>query len=139
MPRLVDLGVEPYLLAPTLIGVVGQRLVRRLCPDCRTPAPDAPEKLSALKLDLPTDLPAHLWQAHGCPECNQTGYRGRTGIHEYLYVDPAFAPAISHGVNTTRLWELAREMGFKTMFEDGVIKSMRGITTLEEILRVTQK
>jgi len=139
IPRLVDLGVEPYLLAPTLIGVLGQRLVRQLCPRCRTAIPDASARLAGLAISAPSDLPVSLWEPKGCRECRNAGYRGRVGIHEFLAMDQAFYPAIANGVDVPRLQQLARERGFRTMFEDGLNKAMRGVTSLAEILRVTQQ
>ncbi len=139
IPRLIDLGVEPYLLAPTLIGVLGQRLVRRLCPKCRLAVSDAAAKLAVLNVRVASDLPPTLWEAGNCPACHHTGYRGRSGIQEFLAVDPSFYPAIVHGVDVPRLQQLADERGFRPMFQDGVIKAMRGLTTLEEVLRVTQQ
>jgi type IV pilus assembly protein PilB len=139
IPRLIDLGVEPYLLGPTLIGVLAQRLVRRLCPKCRVPVADPVAKLAALQIEAPTQLPPSLWEAGACPDCQHTGYRGRSGIHEFLAVDPSFHPAIVNGVDVPRLEQMARERGFRTMFHDGVLKALRGVTTLEEVLRVTQQ
>ncbi len=139
IPRLVDLGVEPYLLAPTLIGVLGQRLVRQLCPKCRNLVPDAGARLANLSIRPPSDLPVSLWEPQGCPDCREVGYRGRVGIHEFLELDPAYHPAIAGGVDMSRLHQLARERGFRTMFEDGLIKALRGVTSLTEILRVTQQ
>lgn len=137
IPRLVDLGVEPYLLAPTLAAVLAQRLVRRLCPKCRAPVADAEARLAALKVPLPGK--AAFWQPKGCEECNGTGYKGRVAIIEFLTIDSAFHPAIVNGIDMPRLAQLARERGFRTMLEDGISKAQQGITTLEEVLNVTQQ
>jgi type IV pilus assembly protein PilB len=139
IPRLVDLGVQPYLLAPTLAGIVGQRLVRRLCPKCRRPVADPAARLAGLNLAAPSELPPSLWQAAGCAECHQTGYRGRVGILEFLPIDSSFHPAIVNGIDMPRLQQLAAERGFRSMFQDGMNKALRGLTTLEEVLRVTQR
>jgi len=139
IPRLVDLGVEPYLLAPTLAGVLGQRLVRRLCPKCRKPVGDAAAKLAGLKFTAPSDLPPSLWEATGCAECNHTGYRGRVGVHEFLPLDPCFHSAIVNGLDMPKLQQLANDRGFRPMFQDGMNKALRGLTTAEEVLRVTQQ
>jgi type IV pilus assembly protein PilB len=138
IPRLVDMGVEPYLLAPTLAGVLGQRLVRRLCPKCRVPVGDPAAKLAALNLTAPQDLPPALWEAGGCSECDRTGYSGRTGIHELFVADPSFHTGIVPVVDVQRLEAMARGRGFRSMFEDGLNKSLAGVTALEEVLRVTQ-
>jgi type IV pilus assembly protein PilB len=138
IPRLVDLGVEPYLLAPTLAGIIGQRLVRRLCPKRREPVEDPVEVLARMNAAIDSDLPPTWWRAVGCAECNRTGYRGRAGIHELVTVDARHHGAITPRVDLPRLTALAREQGFRTMFEDGVAKAMRGLTSLEEVLRVTR-
>ena len=139
IPRLVDLGVEPFLLAPTLAAVLAQRLVRRLCPKCRIPVPDAAAKLAGFKARLATDLPPTLWQAAGCEECHGTGYVGRIAILELLTIDSAFQPAIVNGLDMPAIERLARERGFRTMFDNGLNKAQRGLTTLEEVLRATQQ
>jgi type IV pilus assembly protein PilB len=139
IPRLIDLGVEPYLLPPTLIGILAQRLVRRLCPKCRNPLPNPVAKLAGLNMSFPSDLPPSLWEATGCPECHHTGYRGRVGIHEFLKMDASFHPAIVNGLDMPRLQQVAKERGFRSMFQDGVHKALRGQTTVEEVLRVTQQ
>ncbi len=139
IPRLVDLGVEPFLLAPTLGAVLGQRLVRRLCPKCRIPVPDAAAKLAGLRSRMAADLPPSLWQPVGCVECQGAGYAGRTVILELLTIDSTFHPAIVNGVDIPRIEQLARERGFRTMFDNGLNKAQRGLTTLEEVLRETQQ
>ncbi len=138
IPRLVDLGVEPYLLAPTLIGVLAQRLIRRLCPKCRVAVADPATKLQGIKLQLRGDLPPTLWEASGCPECSHTGYRGRVGIHEFLPMDVSYHATIVNGLDMARLQTMAKERGFATMFYDGLNKAMQGLTTVEEVLRVSQ-
>lgn len=139
VPRLVDLGVEPFLLAPTLAGVTGQRLVRRLCSKCAVPIPDAPSILARLNVSLPSDPPPLLWRPGGCRECKGLGYVGRLGIHELLILTEAYHPAIINGIDSTRLEQIARAHGFCGMFEDGVRKAIQGLTTLEEVMRVTQQ
>jgi type IV pilus assembly protein PilB len=139
IPRLIDLGVEPYLLAPTLVGVLAQRLVRRLCPKCRKPVADPVAKLAGLNFQPPPDLPPSLWEAVGCAECNHSGYRGRVGIHEFFTMDPSFHPAIVNGLDMGKLQQLAKERGFRTMFQDGLNKALRGQTSVEEVLRLTQQ
>lgn len=135
VPRLLDLGVAPFLLAPTLAGVLAQRLVRKLCAKCRAPAPEDAGLLGALKglSSPPGDL--QLFGPRGCPLCRNAGFAGRTGIHELLVVDDPLRAAIAAGAGTGRLKEIARAAGFRTMLEDGLSKASRGITTLEEVVR----
>ena len=138
IPRLMDLGVQPYLLAPTLIGALGQRLVRRLCAKCSQPLAEAETILNGLGISLPENLARTLYRPGGCKECRNTGYRGRVGIYELVTMSVEMQSGITQGADLTKLRELARKDGFRTMFEDGVEKSMLGLTTLEEVLRVTQ-
>ncbi|MHB1308856.1 MAG: GspE/PulE family protein [Limisphaerales bacterium] len=139
VPRLVDLGVAPYLLAPTLVGILGQRLVRRLCPRCRRPAPDAARVLAALNLPVPADARDRLHEAAGCAHCHGTGASGRIGIHELAVIDASMRAAIAGEVDVMNLRTLARAAGFRTMLEDGVRKALAGTTSLEEVLRVTDQ
>jgi type IV pilus assembly protein PilB len=139
IPRLIDLGVEPYLLPSTIIGILAQRLVRKLCPNCRVPVTDPASKLSGLKVKLPNDLPPTLWEAGSCEQCQHTGYRGRVGVHEFFLMEPEYFPAITNGLDMPRLQSLAKERGFRTMFDDGLNKALRGLTSIEELLRLTQQ
>ena len=110
----------------------------RLAPD-HHPVADPRAKLQGLQVTLPGgDLPPTLWEAGGCAECSQTGYRGRVGIHEFFPMDVAYHAAIVNGLDMAKLQALAKERGFTTMFHDGLNKSLRGLTTLEEVLRVSQ-
>jgi general secretion pathway protein E len=88
---------------------------------------------------LPREVAPRLFRATGCPDCKGTGYVGRLGVHELLSVTPAYHPAIVNGVDVSRLAAIAKEHGFRTMFEDGIRKAIEGMTTLEEIMRVTQQ
>ena len=137
VPRLIDLGAEGYLLAPTLAGVIGQRLVRRLCSLCRVPQPNAEVILSKLKVPMPADLPPTLWEAKGCNVCG-TGYTGRVGVYELFMPDENCQAMITQGVDATRLKVCAEEnAGFHPMIHDGVLKALRGLTTIAEVMRVT--
>lgn len=138
IPRLIDLGVEPYLLPPTIIGILAQRLVRKLCPSCKVPVADPAGRLAGLKVKLPNELPPTLWEAGSCPQCQHTGYRGRIGVHEFFLMEPEYFPAITNGLDMPRLQSIARERGFRTMFDDGLNKALRGLTSIEELLRLTQ-
>ncbi len=138
IPRLLDMGVEPYLLPSCLVAIVAQRLVRRLCPVCRQPIEDPRRLLEELKVTPPTDVPLSLWKAVGCPECHGSGYRGRQAIFEIMKVDERFhAPIIRRAANS-EFEQLAREAGMRTMFDDGLRRAFDGITTVEELLRVTR-
>lgn len=136
IPRLVDLGVAPYLLAPTLVGVLGQRLVRKICPRCRTPAPDSARLLATLDLAEPVSDPSQLSRGEGCPECRGVGFRGRIGVHELFIVDAPIRSALTAHKDYTEFYPLARQGGFRSLLEDGVRKACRGLTTVEEVLRV---
>lgn len=136
--RLTDMGIEPFLLASSLLGVLAQRLVRRLCPHCRRPATvDAGSEAKIGPLDGP------LWQADGCPQCAHTGYSGRLGIYELLEVDDGIRPLIHQQDGEAALREAARDArrgdrAMRLLGEDGRRWLAAGETSLEELLRVTR-
>lgn len=138
IPRLVDMGVEPFLLPASLIGVVGQRLVRRICPHCKDELKQPEKILQQFKVHMPEELPMQLWRGKGCDQCNKTGYKGRIGIYELLEVDDRFHEPILNRVSSQEYLRLAREGGMKTMFDDGLAKATLGLTTLDELVRVTR-
>lgn len=135
--RLVEMGIEPFLLAPSLLGVVAQRLVRKLCPDCRESYRPRPAELE--RLDL-TELPHEVVFAKpkGCPQCKQRGYRGRTGVHEVLVIDEVMRQLISEKASQSTLMEYAVGRGFIDMRIDGLKKIIAGVTSVEEVLRVSK-
>ena len=135
IPRLIDLGVEPFLLPATLHLVVAQRLVRRLCPVCRQPVEDPAATLRSFSLPIPKDHEPTLWKAAGCAECHNQGYRGRVAIFEVLEIDDAYLPLLPEG-NSEKIKALARERGMPMLFDDGLRRAFRGDTTLEEVYRV---
>jgi general secretion pathway protein E len=138
--RLLDMGVEDYLLVSTLNGVVAQRLVRRLCPDCREPRPVLPELAGEIGLDDKfQDAPPLLFAAKGCESCGGTGYRGRTGIIEVLKMTDEVRRAVVQRAVAQEIQRCAVAAGMRTMFEDGLRKAATGVTTLEEVLRVTRE
>lgn len=172
LPRLLDMGIEPFLIASTVKAVVGQRLVRRLCMTCReqyTPSqPEVEEMVRLFNLregqnfadirrlekqaadqgvggetPLGTDerTVTSLWKAHpdGCDECNHTGYKGRIGIYEVLGVSVPVQKMIVANATSNQIQDQAVNEGMTTMQTDGLIKSLRGNTTLEEVLRVTRE
>ena len=137
--RLLDMGVADYLLTSTLTGVAAQRLVRTLCRHCRTPYSALPELIEQLRLGRYTDRPeVTLYRAEGCEECSGTGYFGRTSIFETLVVDDAVRRLILQRLETNRLHQAAVEAGMRTMFDDGMLKALDGVTTIEEVSRVTR-
>jgi general secretion pathway protein E len=115
------MGIEPYLLSSSLLGVVAQRLVRKLCVACREPDP-----LSG------------GWRAVGCPACDRTGYRGRTGVYELFVIDDAARALIHEGVDEGRLRDTARAAGMRNMREDGERWVMVGVTSMDEVVRATR-
>jgi len=133
--RLVKMGVESYNLAASLLGVLAQRLVRRVCPHCATSQAPNPQTLKRLGLEL--DESARLKAGRGCPKCNGTGYRGRLAIHELMSITPAIEDAIGENATAHELRELALESGMTTLRQDGVQKALAGLTTLEEVLATT--
>jgi len=134
--RLIDMGVEPFLLASSLLGVLGQRLVRRLCPVCRQP--HEPSDKEAAALGQPP-LGGPLYSAVGCPSCNFTGYRGRTGIYELLTVDEPLRRMIHDGAAEQDLRAYAMAHGMVNMRQDGMRWVRASDTALEEVLRVTRE
>jgi len=133
--RLVDMGIEPFLLASSTIGVLAQRLARRVCPSCRVAyAADSRE----LEL-LGRDGPLTLYRAVGCPACNQTGYHGRLGLYELLTVDEALRTLVHQGGNEQLIRAHAVKNGMTLLREDGIAQVLAGQTTLEEVLRVTRE
>ncbi|MEW6324906.1 MAG: GspE/PulE family protein, partial [Nitrospirota bacterium] len=134
--RLVELGVEPFLIAPSLLGVVAQRLVRTICPQCKEDYEPKPSELALLNL---TDLPPGMTvcAGRGCAACQQRGYKGRTGIHEVLVIDEEMRGLISERAPAAALADHARKTGFTDLRFDGIKKVLSGQTTVEELLRVT--
>ena len=134
IPRLLDMGVEPFLLASALNAVIAQRLVRVVCPKCRTPY--TPEARLLKRFKIPSDSRATFYHGAGCPFCGQTGYRGRIGIFEMLPVTSAIETMIMEKKETQFIEEGALAEGFTRMEQDGVAKALSGVTTLEEVERV---
>ncbi|WP_281173789.1 type II secretion system ATPase GspE [Deferrisoma camini] len=136
MTRLVEMGVEPFLVASSILAVLAQRLVRVLCPACREAYDPPPGALEELGLD--PSFAGPLYRPVGCPECRHTGYRGRTGIYELLSVDDAVRQLVMQRANSVSIKEAGRRGGMITLREDGARKVAAGITSAEEVLRVTQ-
>ena len=133
--RLRDMGVEPFLLASSLIGLMAQRLVRNLCPHCKVAEPATEPECSLLGAD--PNNPPTIYHAKGCEECRHTGYLGRSGIHELAEVDETMRTMIHDGASEQALEAHARKRS-PGIRQSGIEKVRRGETTLEEVLRVTQ-
>ena len=135
--RLDEMGVELFNISASLIGVLAQRLVRKVCDHCKVEVEPDPEVLRRLEL-TPEDLKgATLYRGAGCERCGGTGYKGRYAIHELLVIDDEIRHAIIEGKSATEIKELARKKGMKTLREDGIQKALQGITTLEEVMART--
>ncbi len=141
VPRLIDLGVPPYLLAATLEGVLAQRLVRVTCDACRVTYQPNPVQVAALWAISDAgddDLRGDFSKGAGCPACRQTGYHGRVGLFELAVVTDAFRDAITRGAPRSELRDIAAKDGTRPLAADGWSKVVVGITTIEEVFRVAQ-
>ena len=136
--RLLDMGVEDYLITSTVNGILAQRLVRRLCEHCREAYEPLPEIAHQLR-PLAGDGDLRLYRGHGCEHCGGTGYHGRLVIAEMLTLDDPLRQAVLAHATATELHRLAVEQGMRTLYQDGVRKALEGRTTLEEVIRVTQE
>jgi general secretion pathway protein E len=138
--RLLDMGVEDYLLTTTINGIVAQRLVRTLCPRCRVPAEVLPEMAEQMRLaQLAGGGAMTLFRTVGCDDCNGTGYWGRTSVLEVLPFSPAVRRLVLRRAEASEIQGAAAAEGMRTMYEDGIRKALAGITTLDEVLRVTRE
>lgn len=136
LTRLVDMGIEPYLVASTLEGVIAQRLVRMTCPDCAEEyTPANPDRV---RVELGGVMPERLVRGKGCPKCNGMGYIGRRGIFEQMVVSQELRHAITDGASHAAIRDLALKNGMKTLREDGIRYVKDGRTTVEELLRLTK-
>ncbi len=142
LPRLLDMGAEPYLIASVLNAVVGQRICRRICPSCREPYEPTKDIVEDIKKVLGQLFPANqaikLYKGKGCLECNKTGYLGRVGIFEVLPVSEKVARLVLERASAANVEVQAVNEGMITMKQDGYLKAIEGVTTLEEVLRVAQ-
>ena len=134
--RLIDIGVERYLLAPMVVGLLAQRLVRQLCPECRVP--DTASAIDAARLDGELDVGQDIWRAAGCPACHGDGYRGRIGLFELVPVDRDFAVLIHDGASEAELVAAARRLS-PSLLADGVAKLRAGLTSVDEVARVVHE
>ncbi len=134
--RLMDLGIDPFQISSTLIAVIAQRLVRRICEKCKAPETLQPEQLEIIKPRLGDMKDPTFWKGTGCKACHNTGYSGRMGLFELLHLSPALKERISNRVSSETLKQAALAEGFEVMFSDGLRKSLEGLTTVEEVFRV---
>jgi type II secretory ATPase GspE/PulE/Tfp pilus assembly ATPase PilB-like protein len=133
--RLIDMGIEPFLVASGLEGVVAQRLVRKICTKCKQPYSPPPKMLE--ELELPPDT--QFFKGKGCERCRNTGYTGRMGIFEVMKLNDRLRELIVTRPPTSAVRALAREYGMKTLWEDGIRKVVQGVTTIEEVLDEAEK
>ncbi|MEI6631721.1 MAG: ATPase, T2SS/T4P/T4SS family [bacterium] len=130
--RLIDIGIEPYMVAPSIVAIIAQRLLRKLCPECKEAYEVSEEQKK--KLNIKTDL---LYKPKGCSKCNQLGYRGRSCISEVLVVNEEIRDLIGQRVSFQKIRDSAKEAGMQTLYETGLKKVEEGVTSLEEALSVT--
>jgi type IV pilus assembly protein PilB len=134
--RLTDMGIEPFLVTASLVGVLAQRLVRVVCPACREPYQPPVEALRRLELDPNQHKTLRLYRGRGCENCNGTGYRGRTGVFELLAMNDRLRTLVVERTSASALRAAAQKNGMRPMWQDGVQKVLHGVTTVEELLRV---
>lgn len=148
IPRFISMGVKPFLLAPALNAIIGQRLVRKLCPNCKEPVEldeTTKERVQKILSEVPEKSGEKIpelekikfFQAAGCDQCNNTGYKGRVGIFEVLVMDDELEQATREGsVSEYQMREIAKSQGMVTMVQDGVLKAIEGATSIDEVFRV---
>jgi general secretion pathway protein E len=131
------MGIEPFLVASSVVAVLAQRLLRKVCPDCKQPYKPSPEELS--RLDMKPGSVANLYRGTGCASCSQTGYRGRTGIFELMILDDEIRRLIGAKADSTAIKQAAIARGMVTLKQEGTAKVLQGFTSLEEVMRITQQ
>jgi type IV pilus assembly protein PilB len=131
--RLVDMGVEPYLVSSSLVGVVAQRLVRNICTRCKTAYRPSHSEMLLLKMKEPTPL----YRGEGCPACNFTGFKGRSGIHEILVMTREIRDLVNRGASTDQIQQMSIRQGTVTLRDSCTELVLAGRTTVEELLKVT--
>jgi type IV pilus assembly protein PilB len=139
--RLMDIGVEPYLISSSVVGVLAQRLIRTICPNCKVPYQADPAVLAELGEDFSKSKePITLYRGKGCKNCKQSGYLGRMGIFELFFVNEKIKQLISEKASTQIIRQTTKQhIGMLSLREDGLHKVLKGMTTLEEIDRVAYK
>ena len=139
--RLIDMGIEPFLVSSTIVGILAQRLVRRICPDCRKSYQPHPEQLRELGITEKnfSKIKRSFYRGEGCDKCRQTGYRGRIGIHELLKITEGLKNTILKSSDSTTIKKQGLKEKMITLRRDGVNKILHGLTTVEEILSITSE
>jgi len=135
--RLIDMGIEPFLVASSVVAVLAQRLLRRICPDCKRPYAPSDEELS--RLDVAPGSTVTLYRGAGCAACSQTGYRGRIGIFELMVLNDDIRRLIGSKADSTAIKHAAITNGMVTLKQEGAQRVLQGQTTLEEVMRITQQ
>ncbi|AGA30538.1 GspE/PulE family protein [Singulisphaera acidiphila] len=136
--RLIDIGVQPFLVASSVMAIMAQRLVRKVCPKCRVRYEPPAHVLQGIGLKPEIAKKANFMKGKGCTHCNKSGYRGRMGIYELMTMTSQIRDMTFKGDSTQNLRRMARKQGMRTLFEDGMVKALKGLTTIDEILRITQ-
>ncbi len=147
IPRFLSMGVKPFLLAPAMNAIIGQRLTRRVCSQCKEETTLEPAVLEFVKKVIteipeasgekaPAETEWKFFKGKGCVVCNNSGYKGRLGIYEILTMSDEIKAAMSESISEYQVRELAKQQGMVTMQQDGILKVLEGLTTVDEILRV---
>jgi general secretion pathway protein E len=139
LTRLVEMGIEPFLAASSIVGILAQRLVRRICPSCKEPEQPSAELLAELGLDPAQAKQAVFYRGRGCSACFDIGYRGRSGIYELLTMDDQIRDLLMQNKDAASIKTAAVKAGMRSLRQAGLAKALQGETTLEEVLRVTQE
>jgi len=134
--RLLDMGIEPFLISSSLIGVLAQRLIRNICPDCKESYTPSPHEMKFMK---ETEIPANakFFKGKGCPLCHYTGYKGRSGLFELFVITEEIRNMIVERQSIEQIREAALKSGMKTLYQDGITKICAGLTTVQEVMRAT--
>ena len=138
VPRLIDMGVERYMLPAALNAAIGQRLVRKLCDECKQPLADSQKVIDRYGIESIMPAEHELYEACGCDACNGSGYQSRLAIYEMMQFDEAMHDPLINGSSASELEKLARSRGMKLMVEDGLAKAAQGLTTVDEIMRLVR-
>jgi type IV pilus assembly protein PilB len=135
--RLIDIGIQPFLVASSVRAMMAQRLVRRLCNNCKQPADLSETEMRALRIEPGQLQETQVMKPVGCDQCRRIGYKGRMGIFEIFIIDDEVRHMINKRSSTLMLRQRARELGMRTLREDGVRKVLAGLTSAEEVISIT--